>query len=152
MKSFRITHDFAGLVKAFEAVPDKTQKMVEEQLKKAVRDIKEYASDHHRYTSRGGDLERRGIITDVKGSEGVVALNPAVPYAVFVHEGTKPHIIEPRDKMALRWVSRGEFAFAKRVQHPGTEKDQFLYEAAENEMPKIQSRFENALESLLGAL
>ena len=152
MESYRITHDFVGLVKAFEAVPDKTQKMVEEQLKKAVRDIKEYASDHHRYTSRSTVLEREGIITDVKDNVGTVALNPGIPYAVYVHEGTKPHIIEPRNKMALRWAARGEFVFAKRVNHPGTEKDQFLYDAAENEMPKIQSRFENALESLLGAL
>ena len=152
MKSFRITHDFVGLVKAFEAVPDKTQEMVKRQLKMAARDIKEHAAEHHRYESRGGDLERRGVIYRVNGSSAVIALNPNVPYAVFVHEGTKPHIIEPRNKRALRWVARGEFAFAKRVFHPGTEKDQFLYEAAENEMPKIQSRFENALESLLGAL
>ena len=152
MKSFRITHDFEGLVKAFEAVPDKTQEMVKRQLKMAARDIKEYAAEHHRYTSRGGDLERRGVIYRVKDNKAVLSLNPNVPYAVFVHEGTKPHIIEPRNKKALRWVARGEFAFAKRVHHPGTEKDQFLYEAAENEMPKIQSRFENALESLLGAL
>ena len=152
MKSFRITSDFEGLVKAFEAAPEKTKVMVKHQLKMAARDIKERASDHHGYTSRSGTLERRGVIYRVEDARVVLALNPNVPYAVHVHEGTPPHIIEPREKMVLRWVSRGEFAFAKRVNHPGTEKDPFLYDAADHELPKIQSRFANALESLLGAL
>ena len=58
MAAYNITTNFAGLVAAFEAAPDSVESFVREQLKMAVRDIKEYAHDHHAYTSRSGALER----------------------------------------------------------------------------------------------
>lgn len=148
----KLRHNFKGLVKSFERAPKETKKMVHAQLKMAVRDIKESAAEHHNYTSRSGTLEREGLVTFVRKNVGVVALNPRVPYAVFVHEGSKPHIIKPAKKIALRWESKGKFVFAKSVKHPGTKKDPFLYDAAQREWPKIQSRFDNMLDSLLKEL
>lgn len=141
--------DFDKLTAAFERAPEETRKAVRLEVKKAVRDIKEYAREHHRYTTRGGDLERRGIVTRVTDNKGVLALSDAVPYAVFVHQGTKAHIIEPRVKLALRWTNGSHFVFAKRVMHPGTRADPFLFEAADHELPRIQSRFADAIESIL---
>lgn len=57
------------------------------------------------------------------------------PYAPFVHWGTRPHVIRPRDKKALRWPSgRGGqtgFVFARFVRHPGYEGDAWLVKAAD---------------------
>lgn len=152
MAAYTITDNFAGLVTAFEAAPDRVGCFVREQLKMAVRDIKEYAHDHHNYTSRSGLLEREGILTLVDGSKGIVSLSPAVPYGVYVHEGTKPHAIVPREKKALRFVGRGGIAFASRVRHPGTEKDAFLYNAADAQISHIQTRFAAGLGQILEAL
>ena len=51
-------------------------------------------------------------------------------HAPFVHWGTRPHTIRPRNKKTLRWVGRGGFAFAKRVNHPGYKGDPYMLNAA----------------------
>lgn len=57
------------------------------------------------------------------------------PYVSFVHWGSRPHIIRPRDKKALRWPSgqggQTGFVFAKWVKHPGYAGDAWLVKAAE---------------------
>ncbi len=68
--------------------------------------------------------------------------------AVFLEEGTRPHVIRPKAKMALRWAgssSKGKrltgrpssakgnkigWRFAKIVHHPGTRPHPFLLPAA----------------------
>jgi hypothetical protein len=53
-------------------------------------------------------------------------------YPIFVHEGTVPHVIEPKNKKALAW-GRGDNRMVRRkVLHPGT---------------KAQPYFDNALKS-----
>lgn len=149
MKRLTLRFDAKQLVRAYEAAPNKLRELIRLQLKLAVRDIAEYASEHHSYTSRSGTLEREGLVTFVRKNVGVVALNPRVPYAVFVHEGTKAHDIEPRNKSVLRWADGAGFNFAKRVKHPGTRPDQFLYQAADASESRIQSRFQSALEKII---
>ena len=149
MKTISLQIDAGKLVEAFERAPDKVRNMIRLQLKLSVRDVKEYASEHHRYTSRSGALEREGIVTMVKDNKGIIALSPRVPYAVFVHEGTKAHDIEPRNKSVLRWADGAGFNFAKRVKHQGTRPDQFLYQAADASESRIQSRFQSALEKII---
>lgn len=149
MKTISLQIDTGKLVEAFERAPDKVRNMIRLQLKLAVRDIKEHASEHHRYTSCSGALERDGIVTMVKDNKGILTLNPRIPYAVFVHQGTKAHDITPRHKSVLRWADGAGFNFAKRVKHPGTRPDQFLYQAADEMESKIQSRFQSALEKII---
>ena len=52
------------------------------------------------------------------------------PHARFVIEGTRPHLITPKNKKALRWPVGGKFAFAKEVKHPGYRGDNYLQRAA----------------------
>lgn len=51
------------------------------------------------------------------------------PHALFVHWGTRPHVIRPKNKRVLRWVNGGEFIFAKVVHHPGYKGDPYLVNA-----------------------
>jgi hypothetical protein len=44
-----------------------------------------------------------------------------LPYASHVEYGTRRHIIEPRTAKALRFWDAGQLAFARRVNHPGTQ-------------------------------
>ena len=57
------------------------------------------------------------------------------PYTPFVHWGTRPHEIRPREKKALRWPSgqggKTGFVFAKWVRHPGYAGDAWLVKAAD---------------------
>lgn len=52
-------------------------------------------------------------------------------HAPFVHWGSMPHTIRPKNKKALRWAMRAGFAFAKRVNHPGYKGDPYMIKAAE---------------------
>lgn len=92
------------------------------------------------------------------------------PHALFVHWGTKPHIIRPKKQGAttqhvkahtrkngahvkahdrtgkhmLRFPMGGKFSFAREVHHPGYKGDPWLADAAA-EAPKIFERRVNAL-------
>lgn len=48
-------------------------------------------------------------------------------YALLHHEGTRPHIIQPRHPNGvLRFVKDGRVIFAKMVRHPGTRPNRYL--------------------------
>ena len=47
-------------------------------------------------------------------------------YAAFVNDGTRPHVIRPRNKQVLRFTVGGRVVFAKVVHHPGTRPNPFL--------------------------
>lgn len=147
MKSVELTRDYDKLVRAFEAAPAATREMVRRQVKMAVRDIREEARDNHKFITRSGMTEK-SIMSKVQDNEGTVYL--ASDVAVFQHEGTKAHLIVPRFKKVLRFAVNKKFVFTKRVQHPGIKADPFLYNAADKMLPTITSRFETALNNLLG--
>lgn len=65
------------------------------------------------------------------------------PHAAYVHDGTRPHVIVPRNASALRFVPKGAGApvFAMRVNHPGTKPRPWLKEAADEVQRDIISLF-----------
>lgn len=81
---------------------------------------------------RTGELRESGKVDGVSGkgnyrAEGAVSFT--APYAVFVHEGTRPHVIRPRRARALRFEMDGRVIFAAHVNHPGTAPNPFLANA-----------------------
>lgn len=93
---------------------------------------------------------RRGIGHRVAGFVGRVFTS--TKYAIFVHEGTSPHTIRPRNAKVLRFKVGGKWVYAKQVRHKGTKANPFLKRAFENSQRKVQnifeSRFSKALDSL----
>ena len=148
----KINVDADKLVRAFEGAPDKTREKLREVVKSTARNIQARASREHRYTSRSGTLEREGTAYRADGLRATVFLDStAVPYGKYLHEGTQAHVIEPRNRRALRWPVDGEgFAFAKRVQVSGIKPDPFLYNAADVEAPIFEGRLMAALDKVLG--
>ena len=70
------------------------------------------------------------------------------PYAAFVEDGTKPHVIEARNAKALRFRGKdGQFIFRKRVNHPGTAPRKFM-ERALRETVGEQSRLLGARQEI----
>lgn len=145
--------DADKLVRAFEAAPAKTREKLRQVVKSTARNIQARASNVHRYTARiGSRLEKEGVNFHADGLNAVVFLDEiAVPYGRFIHEGTRTHVIEPRNRSVLRWPVGGEeFAFAKRVQVSGIKPDPFLYNAADVEAPIFESSLMAALDEVLG--
>ncbi|UPK64898.1 hypothetical protein MYP14_05980 [Rhodococcus pyridinivorans] len=52
-------------------------------------------------------------------------------YAGAVHDGTRPHVIRPRNGTHLKFPGRNGPVFARSVNHPGTRPRPFLRNAAE---------------------
>ena len=48
------------------------------------------------------------------------------PYAIYVHEGTKAHVIKPKNASVLHFMINGQDVFAASVNHPGTKANRFL--------------------------
>ncbi len=74
-------------------------------------------------------------------------IGPTVKYAVYVHEGTRPHSIEPRIKRALDW--EGAPHPIKKVWHPGTAENRFLERMVKLAQPKIIKHFKDAGDKIL---
>lgn len=133
-------------VSRLDRVSSKAQSKLRIALALSLRDVQEEARAKHRFTTRTGTAERsietktNYTTDDFSGTVGTTR-----DITVFLHQGTKAHVIRPRHKLALRWTNGGSFVFAKRVWHPAIKKDPFIFDAAKNQKGKIYSRFELAV-------
>lgn len=119
------------------------QKRLRQAIKASTIEVQDEAQTHHRFISRTGQLERS---IDVKFNEnsGIVYIDSqSAPHGPFVHEGTAPHSIFPKNKKALRWAPQGggAFQFARVVHHKGTKADPFLFNALKNKKDDIRNIF-----------
>lgn len=168
--------DYLKLLAAAERSPKLAHEAMVLALSKSAREVQTLARAKHRFRSKTTMLEKSVEFTvDQKEMNATVFLNEKVaPYAPFVHEGTKPHVISSmgkryrvykdidgnkvkRDKFKqkewLRFIgSDGRFHFAKQINHPGTKPDKFLYEAGEAAVSAINLIFARALDNLAAQL
>lgn len=105
------------------------------------------AEAHTRVPHKTGNLARSiepGRLTDTEAQ--VIA---RARYAAYVERGTKPHIIRPKNKKALRFAASAggrrlsgrprvgaDVVFATIVHHPGTKPHPFLIPAAQAAVEK----------------
>jgi len=82
---------------------------------------------------RSGEL-RYSHIVEMGGLEGV--MYPTAFHAIFVILGTKPHPIEPVNKLALWWP--GAWHPVKHVDHPGTSPQDYINEVVPNSEPGLE--------------
>lgn len=70
---------------------------------------------------------------------------PTAKYALFVHEGTAPHIIQAVKKKVLANKSTSQI-FGRVVHHPGTKPNQFMPRIVKAAQPEIDRLFLQALD------
>jgi len=68
----------------------------------------------------------------------------SVKYARWVEEGTAPHLIFPRKKLALYW--KGAAHPVRMVNHPGTKARPYLVPTAEEKYPSLPLRIRAEIE------
>lgn len=72
----------------------------------------------------------------------VLEFTAHTPYASYVIDGTRPHVIRARTARYLHWVDAGgRDRFAKQVNHPGTKPDRFPERTIGPLLPGIQRRY-----------
>jgi hypothetical protein len=98
----------------------------------AITEGENQARSNHRFESRTGLLERTiysEITSEIPGEPEGEFVAPA-PYASHVNYGTKPHPITPRHADMLKWQDDEGWHFHMEVNHPGTQPDPFMTDAA----------------------
>jgi len=92
--------------------------------------------------SGGGNLRQsiRSIMLGPARGKVEVGAN----YGIYVHEGTRPHIIRVRQKKVLANKREGRI-FGKVVHHPGTKKNPFLQKAVDENKSFINKEFSKAV-------
>lgn len=74
---------------------------------------------------------------------------PTARYAIYVHEGTRPHEIRIRRKRVLANVKEGKI-FGTRVRHPGTQPNKFMLKIRDKSEREINRLFGQAIEKMAG--
>lgn len=91
----------------------------------------------------GGGTLRQSIKSKMSGrATGEVSVE--AKYAMFVHEGTRPHVIRPTRMKALANTREGKF-FGRLVMHPGTQPNPFLERAVKQSEDDINREFDKII-------
>ena len=109
-------------------ISDIDKKHIEPFLFRVAGEIVNDAKDLAPYAT--GNLEKDIQVWDdnISNLEIEIGNSKLAPYAIFVHEGTKPHEIRPKNKQALKTP----FGVRKKVNHPGTKANPYLKKAVDN--------------------
>lgn len=94
--------------------------------------MRDTAKTNHRYKDITGTLTQsiRIIEPEFDGQFVTGGVEATAAHAVFVHEGTKPHIIKAKNAKALAFEpSANNTVIVKSVNHPGTQPDPFMTNA-----------------------
>jgi len=75
-----------------------------------------------------GALERSiNMVHNRLGTRGhIMTIGSPLDYALVHHEGSRPHVITPRDANILRFSSGGRVIYTHKVNHPGTRPNRYL--------------------------
>lgn len=113
-------------------------------LAERVHELAVVGAEKHRKTGALVDSFGHGP-TKIQGGWEVGANRQRAPHAVFVHWGTRPHVIRPKNRKVLRWAAGGSFIFAKFVNHPGYKGDPFLVNAANQAIREFPRMVEESM-------
>lgn len=90
----------------------------------------------------------RNIYANAQGLRGEVGPNLSVtPYAWYVHQGTDPYEIRPKNKKALYW--KGALHPVKKVKHPGIKANPFVEKTRDKIEDPIQRIFEKTIDRII---
>jgi hypothetical protein len=129
------------LRRAFKESPQIAERWIQKALDASMIELR---------NARAGNVPIRtgGLIHSFKLISGRLwaRLWPDIPYAIYVHEGTRPHVILPLRKRALYWP--GAAHPVRSVQHPGSKPNRFLERMGQSAQKKINKHFEVALQKI----
>lgn len=88
---------------------------------------------------------QRSVMTSISYPSATVEVNE--PYGIMVENGTRPHIILPKNKKALFW--KGALNPYKAVHHPGTRANPFFQRGIDKSTDAIYAQFAKVAERLI---
>ncbi len=131
---------------AFKSAPNTMRSIMNPVLHTAVNILA-------KYTTKGIVPWKTGRLTQsfIATYGDLMAMwRPTVNYAMFVHEGTAPHVILPVNKKALYW--KGAAHPVKKVNHPGSKGNPFMPRILQNSQSDIDALMQQGLDHLTEAI
>ena len=146
--------ELARFNRSMDKYSKKAQKDVKTEVQKATINIERYAKTNVKKNDLLGtrvsvaNLIRRRVFN--RGFSGEVISGHKA--AVYIEEGTKPHVILPKKGKYLVFkvgtagslktgkMTESKKIFARKVNHPGTRANPYMKPAADKEMPRFVSR------------
>lgn len=145
---YKITNevDLIDVIKVLKTAEKETPKGFRNALKSTATDIaKDAQSNIKKNSYKTGKLYKSVGIT--YGKQGTRAIIEAkAEHGSFIEEGTKAHIIRPKNKKALRFKGGSKYVFAKEVKHPGTKAKPFMQPAFDKNIPNFIKRLEGVVD------
>lgn len=139
------------LIKLMQKAPAITAREISKTIERSIAAVESAAKREAPVNKQtGGGTLRQKIRSKMTSSISGEIVAEA-PYSVYVHEGTKPHIIVPVRKQALANVRTGQF-FGKIVHHPGTRANPFMERAVKKSESKINGYFRSAIDRIVSSL
>lgn len=102
-----------------------------------------------KHTVKGVVPWRTGFLTQsfrAQMTPGMLRWFPTADYAPHVEFGTKPHVILPKNKLALYWP--GAAHPVRKVNHPGSKPNRFMERIIGESQDEINAMFGKALEQI----
>lgn len=137
------------LIEAFKRSPQVSQKEMNKAIKKSI--IKLLGTAKKKTPVDLGFLRGPGMQTSFSNLQGV--LENKAPYAIYVHEGTKPHF--PPLEAIAPWAERHNippFLVARAIAQKGTKAQPFFADAVKEEKGYVDRAFRTALENITNSL
>lgn len=124
------------------------QEAVKKEVARATLSIQAKAKQNTAVFKKPTGFLTNRIDAVIKNKELTGQVISKAKYGLFVHEGTRPHLIMPKNKKVLAWrnisyTAKGRrkysaWNFAMAVKHPGTKAIPYLAKAADSERPIYQ--------------
>lgn len=144
-----ITFDAGDLVRELAHRADELAPAVRRALVRTTAAAQRFAALTQAFRNQTGRLRQSiGRGERSRFDHFIRAGGPSARYALFVEEGTRPHVIRARRAKALRFYQGGELRFARSVNHPGTKPAHFMKDARDRAEPEFGIFLENALRPL----
>jgi hypothetical protein len=131
------------------------QGVVEGSLKRAImiaaetytKDIHDWIDSGRAFKPRTGNLQRS--ITWYMNTDTSARIIAQADYAKHVELGTKPHVILPKRRRALKIPTPEGYIFRKKVNHPGSKPYPFFFANLQDRAEKVAVEFMKALEGVI---
>jgi len=131
----------------FKKAPMKMTTALHKAINRIVLKIERDAKRNAPVNKKGGGGNLRQSIRSMMIGPARGKVEAGAGYAVFVHEGTRPHIIRIRQRKVLANKREGKI-FGKVVHHPGTKANPFLQKAVDDNENFIDKEFESAVKKV----
>jgi len=106
-------------------------------------DINDTIDSGHGFTTSTGQLQQS--INWLPNGDGAATVFANAAYAPYVEFGTRPHVINAKNRKALKFAGGGGFIFRRSVHHPGSKPFPFFYA----DMTNRQENMMNAVRLVL---